>query len=119
MSDPATVAAVQQRIVPGAPPPKAPTKSQKKKRKGKGGKDEPAIADATSAALVETAPETPADVAPELAAPEEAKVAVAQTAPEVPLEEGEKKKNPLIEVIHKRLKVHGGKLVSSSQCWWM
>lgn len=107
-----------QRIVPGAPPPTPLSKSQKKKRKTKVKSADPiaeapvSIPDATSAALIEKSPETSdvkeGFVAPELLAQPEIK------ATPVLEEEISLKPSPLVELIHKRLKATGKKIVSVS-----
>ncbi|KAJ3877904.1 hypothetical protein F5051DRAFT_242449 [Lentinula edodes] len=102
-----------QRLVPGAPPPPPLTKSQlKKKRKSKtkaneqAGESLVAITDASTAALVEKAPEI-ADiqegiVAPELVAqPSEAQ----STAEDVTL-----KLSPIVDLVNKRLKATNKKI---------
>ncbi|GLB45084.1 hypothetical protein LshimejAT787_1901620 [Lyophyllum shimeji] len=80
--------AVVQRIIPGAPPPHRYSPV--------------AIPDATSAALVEQAPDA-ADIGEGSVAPD----LVAQTEPEVPplpAEEVLLKPSPIVELVHKRLK---------------
>ncbi|RDB16820.1 hypothetical protein Hypma_002371 [Hypsizygus marmoreus] len=101
-------AVVTQRFVPGAPPPVALSKSQKKKRKGKKPADEStpdspvAVPDAVSAALIEQAPEASdireGSVAAELVAQPEV-----QASP-LPEEEVLLKPSPIVDLIHKRLK---------------
>ncbi|CAA7260598.1 unnamed protein product [Cyclocybe aegerita] len=99
--------AVQQRIVPGAPPPEPLSKSQKKKRKAKGKSDHgdetsPSVPDPTSAALIEKAPEA-AEVAEGSPAPELIAMSESQ-APPLPEEDLSLKNSPVVEVVTKRLK---------------
>ncbi|KAJ7462251.1 hypothetical protein B0H11DRAFT_102090 [Mycena galericulata] len=92
------------RIVPGAPPPKDLSKSARKKRKTKS-KAEPSTPDvleSSSAALIEKAPE-PSEiqagaVAPELVVQPEP----AEPAPIAP--------SPIVDLIHKRLKITSKKI---------
>ncbi|KAF5348723.1 hypothetical protein D9758_006791 [Tetrapyrgos nigripes] len=97
-----------QRIIPGAPPPSALSKSQlKKKRKTKAKADDSeapvSIPDTTSAALVEKAPE-PEEVKKGAVAPE----LVAQ--PEPPVRK-EAKSSPIVELVNKRIKATNKKLM--------
>jgi hypothetical protein len=115
------------RIVPGAPPPSTATKSQRKKRRtaGKGGKleDSPAVSsvaipDTTSAALTETAP-APSDiaagaVADELVAHPPVNGDTAAGATPVPEPEPsipDFKPSPIVEMLQKRIKATGKKIV--------
>ncbi|KAF5328837.1 hypothetical protein D9619_011689 [Psilocybe cf. subviscida] len=109
MSEPTT-----QRIVPGAPPPAPLSKSQKKKRKtkAKGDNEEttptPTVADATSAALIETAPE-PSEVEEGVLAPE----LIARTDSQgvtIPEEDVLLKPSPIVDLVHKRLKATSKKI---------
>lgn len=99
--------AVQLRIVPGAPPPLALSKNQKKRRRAKKpeGGDSPVveIPDSATAALVETAPET-ADIEQGSVAPE----LLAQ--PEPSALEIDLKPSPIVELINKRLKATAKKI---------
>jgi hypothetical protein len=108
---------ITQRVVPGAPPPAPLSKSQKKKRKVKkpteSTPDSPvALADAGSTALIEKAPEAAeireGSVAPELVAQPEPQ------APPLPEEEVLLKPSPIVDLIHKRLKVTTKKIVRDS-----
>ncbi|KAF8210195.1 hypothetical protein K438DRAFT_1916698 [Mycena galopus ATCC 62051] len=98
------------RIVPGAPPPKEPSKSARKKRKAKS-KAEPGTPDvleSSSAALIEKAPE-PSDIQAGAVAPE----LVAQPEPEnttAPEDEIVLKPSPIVDLIHKRLKATSKKI---------
>ncbi|KAJ6499337.1 hypothetical protein C8R45DRAFT_112897 [Mycena sanguinolenta] len=97
------------RIVPGAPPPKEPSKSSRKKRKAKS-KAEPGtpdILDSSSAAQIEKAPE-PSDIQAGAVAPD----LVAQPEPEaaIPEEEIVLKPSPIVDLIHKRLKATSKKI---------
>lgn len=115
-----------QRLVPGAPPQIAVSKSQQKRKKkaagggaaaGKpagssdaGSVAPSAIPDAAAAALVDKAPE-PAEikdgaVAPELVAPEAANGGALTPAPN-------EKRSPVYDLVHKRQKAMGKKLVSA------
>jgi hypothetical protein len=101
--------AAVQRAVPGAPPLKSLSKTQKKRRKGKTDSDRddsaPAtpLHDTTSAALLEEAPETPSVAAPELT--------VDETKPSEPDDAHKEKRSAIAEIIHKRLKANGKKIV--------
>lgn len=112
------VEAPAQRIVPGAPPPIALTKSQlKKKRKTKktDGAEESAVVipDATAAALVEQAP-APADVESGAVAPE---LVVQEAPPPAPVSEAGDASlfplSPVVDLISKRLKATNKKIVCS------
>ena len=100
------------RIVPGAPPPV--TKTQKKKRKGGKGKEESesshlTIPDVTAAASVEKSPEE-GDIKESVAAPQ----LVAQTSEGLLTPALDGKHSPVVEMLNKRLKTNGKKIVSSS-----
>ena len=102
------------RIVPGAPPPSAMTKSQKKK-KAKGAKKTPehehvALPDSTSAALTEKAP-TEVDVKEGSVAPELVVQPEGQ-APQTPVEDPALKATPIVDMLNKRLKQLQKKIVS-------
>ncbi|KIK67488.1 hypothetical protein GYMLUDRAFT_108702, partial [Collybiopsis luxurians FD-317 M1] len=104
-----------QRLVPGAPPPPAVTKSQlKKKRKGKGKTSEQTadsateIPDATAAALVEKAPEV-SDIQGGIVAPE--LVAQPSQSESLPAtEDTTLKLSPIVELVNKRLKAANKKM---------
>ncbi|KAF9568207.1 hypothetical protein CPC08DRAFT_813651 [Agrocybe pediades] len=101
-------AVVQQRIVPGAPPPAPLSKTQKKKRKAKATKTEngersvsPEVT-TSNAALIEKAPE-PEQVQEGVVAPE----LVARTDSQgvtIPEEDVLLKPSPIVDLVHKRLK---------------
>lgn len=101
------------RVVPGAPPPPAPSKSQKKKRKAGKPKeasesDAPvAVPDTATAALIEKAPEA-SDVKEGAVAPQ----LVAQVSEE-PQTPAELKLSPIVDMLNKRLKANGKKIVST------
>lgn len=105
-----------QRIVPGAPPAVALSRSQlKKKRKVKAKTEEEAseapleIPDAKSAALVEQAPES-SDVQAGTVAPQ----LVAEPSEPLAEELPSQKASPIIELVSKRLKTTNKKIVSLS-----
>ncbi|KAI0769327.1 hypothetical protein BD413DRAFT_81589 [Trametes elegans] len=99
------------RIVPGAPPPPAPSKSQKKKRKTTKPKEASesdshvVVPDTTTAALIEQAPDQQ-DVKEGAVAPQ----LVAQTSeePQTPVE---LKPSPIVDMLNKRLKANGKKII--------
>ena len=97
------------RVVPGAPPPAPSIKSQRKKRKAKGGQsvaDSVSIPDIKTAALVERAPQVPdiegGNVAPELVARPKAPASIDDASP---------KASPITEHVAKKLKVTSKKIV--------
>ena len=108
---------VAKRVVPGAPPPAPLSKAQKKKRrtvKKDEGNDEPvSIENSHDAALVDKAPSEndikSGEVADVLVAQEEAptKTVVAEEA-----EIDGPKTSPIVEMLGKRLKALGKKIVS-------
>lgn len=101
---------MQQRIVPGAPPPAPLSKTQKKRRKAKkaDNSDSVDIPDTTSAALVEKAPE-PSDIQQGSVAQE----LVAEPEPELTAEDISLKPSPIAELINKRLKATTKKIASN------
>jgi len=112
-------AVVQQRIVPGAPPPAPLSKTQKKKRKAKTAKSENDDAPTTpelttnNAALTEKAPE-PAEIQEGAVAPE----LIARTDSQgitIPEEDVLLKPSPIVDLVHKRLKATTKKIVSSDR----
>lgn len=104
--------AVTQRLVPGAPPPAPLSKTQKKRRKAKvksdGPEDVQVIPDATTAALIEKAPE-PADVQQGTLVPE--LVVQDSRAPSVFEEDSLLKNSPIVELVTKRFKATNKKIV--------
>lgn len=101
---------VQQRFVPGAPPPAPLSKSQRKKRKAKTKGDAPEdhpVSDPTAAALIEKAPE-PADIQQGTVASE--LVVQDSQAPSIQ-EEDVIKLSPIVELVSKRLKATNKKIV--------
>lgn len=114
------MAEVTNRSVPGAPPPIAASKSQKKKRKsvkvkGPGEPDSPVVVPDTAAASV-------LDKAPGLSDVKQGVVApglVATTSvsasdvPQSALDEEGYKPSPVVDLVHKRLKAIHKKIVSS------
>jgi hypothetical protein len=114
--------ALQQRIVPGAPPPAPLSKSQKKRRKAKvktGAEnttdandidhpDSPAtsVPDVPASAVPDKAPDA-VDVPKDVLAPE----VVAHAEAETPTAPDELKSSPVVELISKRLKATGKKIV--------
>lgn len=103
--------ATSPRLVPGAPPPIALSKSQRKKKKtkAKSGDEDPeqqvVILDPTSAALTEKAPE-PSDIQEGVVAPQ----LVAQPSEDT-TELAEPKLSPIVDLITKRLKATNKKIV--------
>lgn len=111
------------RFVPGAPPPSAPSKSQKKKRSGKGktgagaSEEHVEVPDATSAALIEKAPEQSdikeGAVAPDLVVEPEIGI------PKLPEDDIGVVLSPIVDIVSKRLKATAKKIVSgiaSTRC---
>ncbi|KAF9479064.1 hypothetical protein BDN70DRAFT_932907 [Pholiota conissans] len=97
---------VVQRIVPGAPPPAPLSKSAKKKRRAKGKsehEDTPAGAEADSAARTEATPEA-TEVKETTPAPEPIAQSESQGIP-IPEEDVLLKPSPIVDLVHKRLKV--------------
>ena len=110
--------ALQQRIVPGAPPPAPLSKSQRKKRKSKvktGAEDSndidhpespsTSVPDVPATAAVENAPDS-GDVQKDAHAPEDA-----HPEAETPTLPDELKSSPVVELISKRLKATTKKMV--------
>ena len=108
-----------QRYVPGAPPPAPPSKSSKKKRKtGKGSRSEDspalssvAIPDSTSAVPVEKAPDS-SDVKDAPAA--DGSLADPRNTNGIPSgqpAQDEAKHSPIVDLIHKRIRVASKKIV--------
>lgn len=105
---------IVQRIVPGAPPPAPLSKTQKKKRKPKTKAGEPTsdsvvLPDSASAALIEKAPE-PVEIQEGAVASELIAQPEIQAVP-VPEDEVVLKLSPIVDLIHKRLKVTTKKIV--------
>ncbi|KAJ6475331.1 hypothetical protein C8R47DRAFT_1323979 [Mycena vitilis] len=98
------------RIVPGAPPPKELSKSARKKRKTKS-KAEPStpVLESSSAALIEKAPE-PSEIQAGAVAPDLVAQPEPETAPAATEEEPLLKPSPIVDLIHKRLKVTSKKI---------
>ena len=117
-------AAVQPRIVPGAPPPVALSKSQKKKRraKGVGGKSEHDQEDVSSPTTGHASgtPVPDATLAPEASDTQEGALAPepvsrsGSQAPLLPEEDVLLKHSPIVDLVNKRLKATGKKIVSTS-----
>ncbi|KAJ3857640.1 hypothetical protein EV368DRAFT_70849 [Lentinula lateritia] len=104
-----------QRLVPGAPPPPPLTKSQlKKKRKSKtkvneqAGESLVAITDASTAALVEKAPEV-ADIQESIVAPELV-AQPSQSEAQSTTEDVTLKLSPIVDLVNKRLKATNKKI---------
>ncbi|KAI0829685.1 hypothetical protein BC628DRAFT_1358217 [Trametes gibbosa] len=98
------------RIVPGAPPSPAPSKTQKKKRKGGKPKEasetdaQVAVPDTATAALIDHAPEE-SDIKEGVVAPQ--LVAQISTEPHTPVG---LKATPIVDMLNKRLKANGKKI---------
>ena len=104
------------RVVPGAPPPVAPSKSHKKKRKAGKPKEESdggshvAVPDSAAAALIDKAPEE-GDVKEGIVAPQlVAQPSLPSEGLQTPLLDV--KPSPVVEMLNKRLKANGKKIVS-------
>ncbi|KAK7057224.1 TMP-TENI-domain-containing protein [Favolaschia claudopus] len=96
------------RVVPGAPPPKEPSKSLRKKRKTKPRSGAPDVIESSSAASIDKAPEQ-ADIQAGAVASD--LVAQPETASTIPVEEeSAAKTSPIVELIQKRLKVTSKKI---------
>ena len=105
--------AINQRIVPGAPPPAPLSKSQRKKRKtttkGKTDTEDPATPEVSEAHLTPV-PEKAAALNPK----DGSVLNDAGTAESITLEdEFELKPSPIVDLIHKRLKATTKKIVST------
>ncbi|KAJ6593866.1 hypothetical protein B0H19DRAFT_1092349 [Mycena capillaripes] len=98
------------RIVPGAPPPKEISKSARKKRKTKSKAEAttPDVLESSSAALIEKAPE-PSEIQAGAVAPDLVVQPEPETAP-VAEEDIVLKPSPIVDLIHKRLKVTSKKI---------
>ena len=117
---PDTPITVTPRVVPGAPPPAPVSKSQKKKRKGGAKTKEEseagshvAVPDTTSAALIEEAPKQ-SDVKEGVVAPQ---LVVQPSEGEAATPVGDQKPTPIVDMLNKRLKANGKKIVSVQVRW--
>ena len=113
------MAEVANRIVPGAPPPTAASKSQKKKRKSvkakdSGETDSSVVPDTATASVLEKAlglsDIKEGDIAPGVVATTSVS---ASDVPHSALEEEGYKPSPVVDLVHKRLKAIHKKIVSN------
>lgn len=110
-------ALVLPRVVPGAPPPVAPTRSQLKRRRKAKGKSEAGADEGTASIVVTPAPSAHKALEPEEAregslAPES--VAQPEATSPLPEEESVLKNSPIVELVSKRLKTTTKKIVRSA-----
>jgi len=113
-----TTAVVQPRIVPGAPPPVALSKSQKKKRRVKGRSEEDVSSPTTGHASGTPVPDATftekspvSDTQEGALAPEPVSRSGSQ-APLLPEEDVLLKHSPIVDLVNKRLKATTKKIVS-------